>query len=76
MIYCPKCSETQGGPVQLGDTKYTQGNGAELMSHAVYHDGKLIRVTGKCPVCESIVHVEQEAKLNEDGSYTILSVAQ
>ena len=76
MIYCPKCSHAQERPVLLGDTQYTQGSGAIPLGHAVYDAGKVIHVSGSCPVCGAVIHVEQTAKLNEDGSYTILSVSQ
>jgi hypothetical protein len=71
MIYCPKCSASAGRPCPLGS-----GNGASFVNATAMAKGRLIVVVGRCRVCATLIHVEQSAKLNDDGSYTILSVAQ
>jgi hypothetical protein len=71
MIYCPKCSASAGKPCPMGS-----GHEASFVNATVMREGRLIVVVGRCRVCHTLIRVEQSAQLNEDGSYTILSVAQ
>lgn len=69
MIYCPECSDRQGGPVAFEEM-------TRAMTTSVLEGGNLIRLSAICRICNTVIHIQQESHRNNDGSYTILKVSQ